>query len=120
MVANCAISGLPGIRTSLSGMILGFGSYFVLYCLRATGPGDVKLMAAVGTIVGPGHCVAVFIASAMAGGVLAVVLMAWFVVAQLACVRVPFERRTDAGALHMPHGVTIAAGTIACLLLAII
>lgn len=137
LAVNWAVSGLPGIRTSLSGMALGFGAYFVLYCLRAMGAGDVKLMAAVGAIVGPGNWIAVFVASAVAGGVLAVVLMIWkgriretlrntfFIVEELIHFRAPYQRRKhldvkDPRALNMPHGVAIAAGTMACLLLAVI
>lgn len=137
LLMNYFISGLPGIRTSLSGMLLGFGAYFVLYCLRAMGAGDVKLMAAVGAIVGPANWVAVFIATAVAGGVLAVALMIWkgrvketlgntlFIFGELLQFRAPHKKRThldvkDPRALNMPHGVAIAAGTVACLLLAVI
>jgi prepilin peptidase CpaA len=118
-------------------MLLGFGAYFVLYLLRAMGAGDVKLMAAVGAIVGPADWFSVFIATAIAGGVLAVVLMVWkgrvwetlqntfFIVGELVHLRAPFTRRKDLdvknpGALRMPHGVAIAAGTLACLLSGII
>jgi prepilin peptidase CpaA len=44
------------------------------YGLGATGAGDVKLMAAVGAIVGPGLVVTAFLCTAIAGGVLAVVV----------------------------------------------
>jgi prepilin peptidase CpaA len=137
LLLNWTISGLHGIGTAVSGMALGFASYFVLYCIRAMGAGDVKLMAAVGAVVGPGSWVAVFIASAIAGGVFAVVLMIWkgrvretvwntlFIAKELVHFRAPYHRRKDLDvkdprALNMPHGVAIAAGTVACLLLAVI
>ena len=137
LLLNWAISGLHGIGTAVSGMALGFGCYFVLYCLRAMGAGDVKLMAAVGAVVGPGNWVAVFIASALAGGVLAVALMIWkgrvketlfnalFIAQELMHFRAPYNRRRDLDvkdprALNMPHGVAIAAGTVICLLFAVI
>ena len=44
------------------------------HVLGATGAGDVKLMAAVGTIVGPGVVLNAFLYSAVAGGVLAVIV----------------------------------------------
>ncbi len=134
---NFALYGLAGLKASATGLALGFGSYFALYCLRAMGAGDVKLMAAVGAIVGPTNFIAVFLATALAGGVLAVGLMIWkgrvketlwntlFIVGELAHFRAPFTKRKDLDvkdprALNMPHGVAIAAGTVICLCLAII
>jgi prepilin peptidase CpaA len=137
LAANALTAGWPGLRTSLAGMLLGFAAYFALYCLRAMGAGDVKLMAAVGAIVGPQNWIAIFIASAIAGGVLALGLMigrgrvketlnnTLYIVGELAHFRAPFQRRKDLdirdpGALNMPHGVAIAAGTVACLFLDVI
>src|SRR5262249_61131501 len=42
--------------------------------LGATGPGDVKLMGAVGAIVGPAMVVMAYLFTGVAGGVLAVVV----------------------------------------------
>jgi hypothetical protein len=49
----------------------------------------------------------------------------FFIVGELVHLRAPFTRRKDLdvknpGALRMPHGVAIAAGTLACLLSGII
>src|SRR5690242_11677682 len=44
--------GWPGLRLGLLGLAVAFGVYFVLYALRAMGAGDVKLMAAIGAMVG--------------------------------------------------------------------
>jgi prepilin peptidase CpaA len=44
------------------------------YGLGATGAGDVKLMAAVGAIVGPALVVTAFFCTAIAGGILAIVV----------------------------------------------
>ena len=71
-----AASGVSGL--SLGGSMLGFALGLVLmlpgHALGATGAGDVKLMAAVGAIVGPAHVVNAFLFTAVAGGVLAVVV----------------------------------------------
>jgi prepilin peptidase CpaA len=137
LLLNWYLSGLPGLWTGFKGLLLGFGVYFILYALRAMGAGDVKLMAAVGAIVGPANWFAVFIASSLAGGVLAVVLMVWkgkvretlwnslFIVGELARFRAPYHRRTDldvkdSRSLKMPHGVAIAVGTLACLAFGVI
>jgi prepilin peptidase CpaA len=69
-----AASGVSGV--SLGGSVLGFMLGLALmmpgHALGATGAGDVKLMAAVGAIVGPGLTVSAFLFTAVAGGVLAV------------------------------------------------
>src|ERR1700712_422001 len=77
LLLNWAAGGSAGLLNSVGGMCLGFASYFVLYCLRAMGAGDVKLMAAVGALVGPARWVTVFVASSLAAGLLALLLMVW-------------------------------------------
>jgi prepilin peptidase CpaA len=71
-----AATGVSG--TSVAGSFLGFAIGLLLmmpgYGLGATGAGDVKLMAAVGAIVGPALVVTAFFCTAIAGGVLAVIV----------------------------------------------
>src|SRR4030095_4903366 len=69
-----AASGLSGM--SLAAAALGFLFGLVLRrpgpALGATGAGDVKLMAAVGSLVGPVIVIKAFLFTAIAGGILAV------------------------------------------------
>src|SRR5580692_6343045 len=65
-----------GLLRSLKGLGLGFILYFPLYLIRARGAGDVKLLAAVGAITGPGNCFWIFLLTAVLGGVIAVVFLA--------------------------------------------
>jgi prepilin peptidase CpaA len=128
LLLHTATGGFGGFKLSAGGMLLGFGSYLVLYSLRAMGAGDVKLMAAVGAILGPSNWVSVFVATALAGGILAMVLIVvkgrtretlwnvWYIANELLHFRAPHKRRSDMdvrdpNALNMPHGVAIAAGT---------
>lgn len=71
-----AATGVSG--TSVAGAFAGCALGLVLmlpgYGLGATGAGDVKLMAAVGAIVGPSLVVTAFLCTAIAGGVLAVLV----------------------------------------------
>lgn len=71
-----AVSGTSGL--SGVGSILGicFGLLLMMpgYTLGATGAGDVKLMAGVGAIVGPALVLSAFIFTAIAGGVLALIV----------------------------------------------
>src|SRR5262249_31683102 len=54
------------------GFVVGVALMLPGHLLGATGAGDVKLMAAIGTLVGPVLMVKVFLFTAIAGGVLAV------------------------------------------------
>ena len=93
-----AAFGASGISmpASLLGLILGFLLMMPGYALGATGAGDVKLMAAVGAIIGPGLTVTAFLFTAIAGGVLAVVVAV---------------RRRQLGATFAGTGRLIAAPT---------
>src|SRR4051794_23025176 len=74
LALNVALGGLAGLRWSGAGLLLGFGAYLCLYCLRAMGAGDVKLMGAVGSMAGPSAWFAIFLATAIAGGLMATAL----------------------------------------------
>ena len=69
------ISGLP-VWASMLGFALGLALMMPGHLFGATGAGDVKLMAAVGAIVGPGLVITAFLFTAVAGGVLAVIVAA--------------------------------------------
>jgi prepilin peptidase CpaA len=71
-----AAAGLSGISVgaSLAGLVAGLLLMLPGHALGATGAGDVKLMGAVGAIVGIHLIVNVFLCTALAGGVLAVVV----------------------------------------------
>lgn len=57
--------GTAGVWFSLSGFGVGFGLLFVLWCIGGGGGGDVKLMGAVGTWMGPVHTLVVFFLSVL-------------------------------------------------------
>ena len=65
------VSGVP-LWGSMLGFVIGLALMMPGHVLGATGAGDVKLMAAVGAIVGPSVVVSAFLFTAIAGGVLAV------------------------------------------------
>jgi prepilin peptidase CpaA len=68
--------GRVGIWLSLAGCLVGLAVMLPGYLIGAMGGGDVKLLAAVGTILGPGATLRAFVASAIAGGLIAIVV-AW-------------------------------------------
>jgi len=69
-----AATGLSGVSTgaSVAGLALGLALMLPGHLLGATGAGDVKMMGAVGSVIGPGMVVSAFLFTAIAGGVLAV------------------------------------------------
>jgi len=71
-----AATGLSGVSLGAAalGFVLGLALMLPGHMLGATGAGDVKLMAAIGTLVGPGIVVNAFLFTAVAGGMLAVVV----------------------------------------------
>jgi prepilin peptidase CpaA len=66
--------GRIGIGASVAGCLVGFALMLPGHLLGATGGGDVKLLAAVGTLLGPGATLRAFVATAIAGGLLAIVV----------------------------------------------
>jgi prepilin peptidase CpaA len=64
-----------GIAGALKGIAVGFALLLPLYLLRATGAGDVKLMAMVGAYLGPWGVASAVLLSFIAGGVLALVVV---------------------------------------------
>lgn len=68
-----------GVVTPLQaalGLVVGLLLMLPGHVIGATGAGDVKLMAAVGTFLGPGLAFRAFLYSALAGGVLALAIAA--------------------------------------------
>ena len=127
---NWFLFGTPGLTLAAKGLGLALLFYFPLFALRAMGAGDAKLMAAVGSIVGPGNWFGIFVLTASFGGaagLLVVVLRkrvastlfnVAFIIRELMAFRPPYLRREDlqAGnenAISLPHGSIIAC---ACLM----
>jgi prepilin peptidase CpaA len=125
--------GLKGLGSAIAGLMLGGGVMLLFYMVRAMGAGDVKLMAAVGSLVGPGHAIVVLLATAICGGVMAVVYsvyrgrmgatirnlgsVLWFH-ARSGLQTHPELNLDNPAALRMPYGLAIATGTLYAFLLA--
>jgi Flp pilus assembly protein protease CpaA len=69
------VGGPPALVQSLLGALLGFGVLVGFYLLGGVGAGDVKLLAAIGAWLGLPLTFYVFIASSLAAGVYALVLV---------------------------------------------
>jgi prepilin peptidase CpaA len=68
-------AGLPGLGAGLAGAVFGLAVLVPFYALGGMGAGDVKLLAAVGAWLGLALTFRVFVASALAAGLYAIVLL---------------------------------------------
>jgi prepilin peptidase CpaA len=118
-----------GCAFALKGLALGFALYFLLYALRAMGAGDVKLMAAVGAMVGWQDWFGIFIMTAIIGGIMGATFAVakgrlgttfWnvgFILSEMKQGRPAYLRREELDVRHpksvgLPHGAVIAIGTL--------
>src|SRR5580692_2194139 len=132
---NVYSSGWSGLGRAAAGLGLGFVLYFPLWLLRARGAGDVKLLAAVGAITGPGNCFWIFLLTAILGGIIAVILLLFrgrarqtffnvgWIIRDLIHLRAPYKSSaeldvTTSKGLRLPHGAMIAVGAIAFIFIA--
>ena len=122
---HCYLEGVAGLLVAGEGFGLAALIYFLLYLVRGMGAGDVKLMAALGSIAGPMSWLLLFLATSILGGVVAVCLSLGHgrlystllnvsqLVKELTLFRAPYKRQPQlelhhADALRSPHGTVIA------------
>ena len=125
LTLNLIVGGLQGGLYSIGGCVLAFVLMFMLHVFGAMGAGDVKLFAAVGSVLGAQLVLPTFVIVVLTGGVLALVsvlrsgvfastmhrvlqilvglLPGW----QMPKFSVPADRR-----LTIPYGVAITIGAI--------
>jgi prepilin peptidase CpaA len=131
LVLRGLLFGWKGLAGAVTGCLIAGGVMLLFYAVRAMGAGDVKLMAAIGSLVGVGHTGVVLLATAICGGVLAIGYAVYGrrVGATLRNVGSVLRFHAWAGlqahpelnldnpaTLRMPYGLAIAAGTLyACL-----
>ena len=81
LVAGLALQflghGLQGVTSGLLGAGVGLGCFAPFYLLRAMGAGDVKLLAAVGAVLGPQGAFFAALFSLLAGGLGAIGYVLW-------------------------------------------
>jgi Flp pilus assembly protein protease CpaA len=75
LLATLHVGGLS-VSQALLGFVVGLALMLPGHLIGATGAGDVKLFAAIGTLLGPSGIVVAFLYTALAGGVLAIIIAA--------------------------------------------
>lgn len=119
--------GWEGAASALAGCVLAGGIFLLFYVVHAMGAGDVKLVAALGSLLGPPDAVVMLLATAICGGMLALVYALYRkrIRATFANVATALQFHAASGlrahpdlnlenpvALRMPYGLAIAAGTL--------
>lgn len=70
--------GFDGLIFSLSGIGVGMAVLIFFYLRGGMGAGDVKLMGAIGAIVGPEGVFLAFLGTSIIGGIYALGLLSWY------------------------------------------
>ena len=127
VLLQVALRGWTGLLLGAGGVLVFAGVFVPFYLIRAIGAGDVKLAAALGGIVGIGATLQVMLATALAGGVLAVFVVAgsgrivetlrntlWVAGFHLqhGLQTHPVVNLDNPAALRMPYGLAFAGGTL--------
>ena len=125
LTLNLAVGGWQGGLNSIGGCLLAFVLMFMLHVFGAMGAGDVKLFAAIGSILGAQLVLPTFIVVVLTGGLLALVVVLRSGALRTTCHRVlqifvgllpgwpmprfsvPADRR-----LTIPYGAAITIGAI--------
>ena len=72
---HTSVKGFEGFLFSIEGVGVGLGVFIIPYLMGGTGAGDVKLMAAVGGLLGPRDVFIAFLFTSIVGGIYALVLL---------------------------------------------
>jgi prepilin peptidase CpaA len=127
LLGRLVLEGWRSAVLGVAGGLVGGAVLFAFYMVRAMGAGDVKLMTAVGCFAGPQRAVEILLATAIAGGVLALAyavlrgrlrttLRNLVGVIRFHAAHGPREHPTvnldNEQALRMPYGIAIAAGVL--------
>lgn len=74
VAAHAASEGLTGGATAIAGWLVGVAIFIPVFALGGMGAGDVKLLGAIGALLGPRAAVWVCLFTGVAGGVMAVIV----------------------------------------------
>ena len=134
ILLNTALWHWSGLGRAATGFGLALLIYLPLYALHAMGGGDVKLMAALGCLVGPSAWFYIFILTAITGGIVALVVVLAqglggrtvrniaHILNEISHLRSPHHSQPELdvanpAAVGLPHGAVIALGTLLYFLL---
>jgi len=128
LIYNISTAGIVGLFFSGKGFLVGLGLLLIPYMLGGMGAGDVKLMAAIGALMGTSFVFYSFIYTALIGGVIAAFLILKtrgfknsvksflfnivFLRSSLGSIIIPKDKKSS---ISFPYGVAIVLGTLSTL-----
>lgn len=130
LVLNLALGGYQGLFSSLAGCVVAFLLMLLLHFFGALGPGDVKLFASIGSVIGIDLVTRTFLVVVLTGGILALIsIIRWgtfresmqrvfYILAgflpgwKIPRFEVPSDKRRT-----IPYGLAIVYGSLISLLL---
>jgi prepilin peptidase CpaA len=127
IAGQCALHGWHGFVSAIAGGLVGGGPFLIFFLLHAMGAGDVKLITAAGCFVGPATALEIVLASAIAGGIFAIIFALWQGRLRAVLVNVvdlvkfhaavgaevhPSLNLSNPQAARLPYGVAIASGVL--------
>ena len=128
-IASGVLYGWAGLGASLMGTAIGLGLLLPAYAIGGMGAGDVKLLAGVGAWVGFSQTIWAFVASAIIGAIIAVIMVVvsrkwrhhqsqfFGIISEILVIRSPSKLSEIAAErkptmMLLPYGIPIAIGTI--------
>lgn len=118
-------AGPAGLGNAALGAVVGFGAFLPFYIARGMGAGDVKLMAAAGSFLGPSSALFAAAGTLVVGALLAIGYLAWGRLhppsnfERAAAATTGATIRPSAGTLRrhrFPYATAIGAGVFAAML----
>ena len=75
LAVNFLDHGVAGLEQSFLGLTFGILFLFIPFAIGGVGGGDVKLIGAIGSLLGPGLILKIFVVSAIFGGIFSLISM---------------------------------------------
>jgi len=132
LVLNLASDGARGLLFSLQGLLLPVLCLLLFYMMRAIGAGDIKLLSAIGALMGPAFVLDTMLFTCLCGGLMAALLIitrrngatrmrqlllyAWGCILTMSLLEYSdMQDRSDGSKFHF--SIAIAAGTLIAMII---
>lgn len=125
VITNTAFLGPPGIIRSFKGILLVFILVIVPYIIGGIGGGDVKMLAAIGSIGGHLFAVRTIVFTAIIGAIISFCILVYekrlktglanvwkYICSTVLIQRVIVIEESKDKIVYFPYGIAISAGTI--------